>query len=89
MRNIISILVFVLGTCGFFGANSYNENYYTMPCEVIEVQADEIVVTEVTGNDWVVYAEGYKIGDKVKATFYNNHTENNRFDDEIVNLKRI
>ena len=86
VRTIISCVAFTFVTIGFLAINGYNENYYTMNCEVIEIAEDDLIfIVDPTGNEWGVCADGFHLGDTVKATFFNNLT-NNRGDDEVTNL---
>ena len=65
------------------------ECHYNYDAIVTEVKGDEVLFEDSTGNLWEYEDEGYKVGDKVRLTFYTNHTDNNRLDDEITKIKRI
>lgn len=90
MRKVITTIKnYALATfiiIGFLAVNGYNENYYTMNCEVIEVVDDVIYILDSTNNMWGVCAEGVNVGDTVKATFFTNYTNNNRLDDEVTDF---
>ena len=50
---------------------------------------DEVVVIDEQNEIWSFYGKSYLIGEKVKLVMFNNYTENNIHDDEIVNVKII
>lgn len=79
------ILLFLLGLMLCAG---YVESHYTMDATVTDIQgADIVTFCDNTDNEWVVYTDGYKVGDKVTLTFFDNNTVT-RYDDQVINFKR-
>lgn len=60
----------------------YYIHHYTMDCVVVDVEAQNVVVEDTTGNVWEFYGNDYLIGDKISVTFYDNGTDNRK--DDII-----
>lgn len=85
---MIILAVVVLFICP--GIAGWYETHYTIEAKVIDIEADGCVVVEdTTGNIWADYAEGFRIGDKVKVTFFTNYTDETRKDDIIEKIKKF
>lgn len=65
------------------------ESQYSMDGIIIDVNSDEILVEDITGNIWAFEGKGYAVDDIVRVTFFNNHTDNTRLDDEIIEVIKI
>lgn len=87
--NIISIVLIIIMFIVLPSATGYIENHYTIACVVDTINKDNITIKDKTGNLWSFYGDGFKAGDRVKVTFYNNTTNNTRYDDEIIKVKKI
>ena len=66
----------------------YNDTHYTMKGEVCSIFSDEITVMDKTGNLWDFSGDGYTVGENVRITFYTNHTNDTRKDDEVVKVSK-
>lgn len=86
MRKIKEFFVGAMVMVGFFGIMGWAGNLettYNMDAEVIQ----EGVLLDARGDIWDFEDDNFKIGDKVKVTFFNNYTINKISDDEIVKMK--
>lgn len=86
MRKIKELFVGAMVMVGFFGIMGWAGNLettYNMDAEVIQ----EGVLLDARGDIWDFEDDNFKIGDKVKVTFFNNYTINKISDDEIVKMK--
>ena len=91
-NKITSVIQFVLFATIFIivpGFVGRLENIYTMKATVTQIQGEEIIVEDSTGNVWAFSGNGYLEGDKLQLTFDTNYTDNNRLDDEIIKAKII
>ena len=91
MKNFIkATLAFITIFLILPGFAGYLETHYTMEAKVVNFEVGNIVIIEdTTGNLWAVEAEGFKVGDKVKATFCTNYTDNKREDDSVEKIKKF
>lgn len=80
------VVVVVLLCLGFYGACWY-QTHYTRDCIVIEVTDDYVMVKDKQHNYWKFVGDGFEIGQVVRLTFYNNHTDTDLIDDEIVDVE--
>ena len=81
---MLVVLFTSLTICGYY------ETHYTREADVMEVKGDTIVVVDwFSGNSWEFYGDGYKVGDEVKMKMFNNYTDNDITDDEILDVKII
>lgn len=86
MRKIKEFFVGAMVMVGFFGIMGWAGNLettYNMDAEVIQ----EGVLLDTRGDIWDFEDDNFKVGDKVKVTFFNNYTINKISDDEIVKMK--
>jgi hypothetical protein len=79
---VISIVLCCQGLIG------YVETHDTYNAEIVYIENDKVIVEDATNNAFVFYGDGYKEGDKVRITYFNNYTLN-RQDDEIIKVKTI
>ena len=86
MRKIKEFFVGAMVMVSFFGIMGWAGNLettYNMDAEVIQ----EGVLLDSRGDIWDFEDDNFKVGDKVKVTFFNNYTINKISDDEIVKMK--
>lgn len=86
MRKIKELFVGAMVMVGFFGIMGWAGNLettYNMDAEVIQ----EGVLLDARGDIWDFEDDNFKVGDKVKVTFFDNYTINKISDDEIVKIK--
>lgn len=86
MRKIKEFFVGAMVMVGFFSIMGWAGNLettYNMDAEVIQ----EGVLLDARGDIWDFEDDNFKVGDKVKVTFFNNYTINKISDDEIVKMK--
>lgn len=86
MRKIKEMLMGVVVMVGFFGIMGWAGNLettYNMDADIIQ----EGVLLDARGDIWDFEDDNFKVGDKVKVTFFNNYTINKISDDEIVKMK--
>ena len=92
MKKLNTLLVTIIGIIVFFVlpaiADTY-QSYYTQYGEVYLCDINETLIVDATGNIWSVYNTEFNEGETVKITFYTNHTDYTREDDEIVKIKRV
>jgi len=65
------------------------DNNYSMNGVITEINSAEILVEDITGNIWAFEGHGYIVGENVRVSFFNNHTDNIRTDDEIIKVTKI
>ena len=86
MRKIKEFFVGAMVMVCFFalmGLAGNLETTYNMDAEVIQ----EGVLLDARGDIWDFEDDNFKVGDKVKVTFFDNYTINKISDDEIVKMK--
>lgn len=84
----IFLLVFIIIPSVVGGLETRYNRYGT----VIEVNTEETLIEDKTGNIWAIYTEektNFKVGDEVKMRMYNNYTDNKINDDEILKVKKL
>lgn len=83
---IIIIIVFVL----MYVLASYVETHYTREgCKVIAVEGTYVTVEDECGYTWGFACEShddYQLGELVDLKMFTNHTNNNIYDDEIIEV---
>ena len=82
------IVLFCIMVVVLFHFVSYIERTDVKEAVVIEVNNDEVVVVDRAGQEWAFYGDEYSVNERVKLIIDNNHTEDNLFDDEIINVKK-
>jgi hypothetical protein len=88
MRKIKEMLMGVVVMVGFFAIMGWAGNLettYNMDAVVIE----KGVILDARGDIWDFDDDKFKVGDKVKVTFFDHYTINKISDDEIVKMKLI
>lgn len=82
--SIIAIILIVFATVG------YIETHYTQTGIITEVSDNnEVTVKDQTGNKWLFESTDFEEGQIVKIKFNTNHTDSNRLDDTIENVKAL
>lgn len=62
----------------------YVECHYTQDATITALEEDsEVVLVDARGEEWSFFGDGYEVGQKVKVTFYTNHTDRYIYDDVI------
>lgn len=87
---IIAIIVCFGAFVGSVSWGHYATNHYHKLGTVTTVYKDTILIEDIEGDVWEVYADDLKAGDNVKMTMFTNLTRNNFYDDvvEKVEIKR-
>ena len=76
---VFAILVAIVG---------YVECHYTQDATITALEEDdEVVFVDARGEEWSFFGEGYEVGQKVKVTFYTNHTDRDIYDDVVSIVK--
>ena len=92
-KNIITIFQMIIVSVIFVASLafcSYVESHYSIKGRVYQVEDNIVTFEDKTGNLWdAITDEDLTKGQEVKIYFYNNHTDNTRFDDELINYKVI
>jgi len=88
LENTIAIVMMMMCFVVMPGLAGYIETHYTMTCEVDNVEGEIITVLDGTGNLWDFCGDGFRKGDRVKVTFFNNTTDYTRYDDEIIKVEK-
>ena len=79
---VVLLLVIIPGIVGTI------ETQYSMISTVVAVEKDIIVVEDTTGNVWSFEGDDFRTGDEVVVTFFTNHTDSTRQDDEIKKVEK-
>ena len=76
---VFAILVAIVG---------YVECHYTQDATITALEEDgEVVLVDARGEEWSFFGDGYEVGQKVKVTFYTNHTDGYIYDDVVYIVK--
>ena len=76
---VFTILVAIVG---------YVECHYTQDATITTLEEDgEVVLVDTRGEEWSFFEDGYEVGQKVKVTFYTNHTDGYIYDDVVYIVK--
>lgn len=89
MKKIIVCLTFIGVIFLTMLSANYAETHYSKKAEVVTVVGNSISIEDENGDRWLFYGKGFERGDKVRVIMYNNHTDLNIYDDEIVKVKKI
>ena len=66
----------------------YVECHYTQDATITALEEDgEVVLVDARGEEWSFFGDGYEVGQKVKVTFYTNHTDGYIYDDVVYIVK--
>lgn len=84
---ILAIIAFVV----VLGRVGYWENHYTTTATVVDIKNENILIEDETGNLWeCLFDENdFVIGNTVKVTMFNGHTDLDIYDDEIEKMEKI
>ena len=67
---------------------SYVECHYTQDATITALDEDgEVVFVDARGEEWSFFGDDYEVGQKVKVTFYTNHTDGYIYDDVVYIVK--
>lgn len=89
-KNIITTISGILVVCGLITLLGIEDNiktHYEKEAIVIGYQGYDTRVEDKQGNIWVFESSDYELGDELILTMYTNHTDENIYDDEIINVK--
>ena len=76
---VFAILVSIVG---------YVQCHYTQDATITALgEDDEVVFVDARGEEWSFFGEGYEVGQKVRVTFYTNHTDRCIYDDVVYMVK--
>ena len=76
---VFAILVAIVG---------YVECHYMQDATITTFEEDgEVVLVDARGEEWSFFGDGYEVGQKVKVTFYTNHTDGYIYDDVVYIVK--
>lgn len=89
-KNIITTISGILVVCSLIillGIENHIKTHYKREAIVIDYQGYDTKVEDKQGNIWVFEGSNYELGDEVILSMYTNHTDENIYDDEIINVK--
>lgn len=89
-KNIITTISGILVVCSLIillGIENHIKTHYKREAIVIDYQGYDTKVEDKQGNIWVFEGSNYELGDEVVLSMYTNHTDENIYDDEIINVK--
>lgn len=89
-KNIITTINGILVVCGLItllGIENHIKTHYKREAVVIGYHGYDTKVEDKQGNIWVFEGSNYELGDEVVLSMYTNHTDENIYDDEIINVK--
>lgn len=81
---IVGFIIFI----GLYGLCGYSDSTYKKEVEVVEKYDNVILLEDAQGELWEFDNYDCKVGDMLTATFFNNRTYDNKYDDEILKLKK-
>lgn len=62
----------------------YVECHYTQDATITALEENgEVVFVDARGEEWSFFGNGYEVDQKVKVTFYTNHTDRYIYDDVV------
>ena len=84
LRVIAIVIVFAI----LIAIVGYVECHYTQDATITALEEDgEVVLVDARGEEWSFFGDGYEVGQKVKVTFYTNHTDGYIYDDVVYIVK--
>ena len=96
MNKIIKGIIIIIGFCAVFfliGRIGWHETHVTKLGSIVAIEEKEngtiVTMKDSEGFLWEFFGEGYNLHDIVSADFWNNGTDLNQYDDELVNVKII
>lgn len=91
IREVVVFTIVFFAIVWFLSIGDTIDHNYTMWCNVYEVNGDEVLFIDDTGNIWAIENDRgieYTEGERVKIYFFDNYTTD-RKDDEITKVKKI
>lgn len=90
VANLIKKLLIVTTVVGSFVLLTWSNTFYTRhECMVVSYKEDIVVAEDKNGNLWEFQADGLEIGDVVNLQMATNGTEENIYDDEVLDFKLV
>ena len=92
IKGIATGTTFLAMMIGALFIGGYCDSTYDMQCKVVSTNNTEVVVEDVSGEQWVFDTEqksDYRVNDTVKVVFATNGTEHHRWDDVIIKVKKV
>lgn len=92
IKGIATGITFLSMMIGALFIGGYCDSTYDMQGKVVSTNNTEVVVEDVSGEQWVFDAEqksDYRVNDTVKVVFATNGTEHRRWDDVIIKVKKV
>lgn len=93
MKNILLTVASIIAGVIFFviapSLGDYIDTHYTREdCTIVEITEDYAVAVDKYGDEWSWYIEetNLEVGNLVDLKMYNNHTEYDIYDDEVVSV---
>ena len=82
--NILKAIAIVTVFATLVAMVGYVECHYTQDATITALEEDgEVVFVDARGEEWSFFGDGYKVGQKIKVTFYTNHTDRYIYDDVV------
>ena len=82
--NILKVIAIVIVFATLVTMVGYVECHYTQDATITALEEDdEVVFVDARGEEWSFFGDGYEVGQKVKVTFYTNHTDRYIYDDVV------
>lgn len=86
-KNVVESIIIVFAIVFGLGAIGYVDTHGTVYGEVTEV-SDGLVTFNTGDSVWSFYGDGFKTGDRIKATIY-DHGTSTIADDEVIKAKKV
>ena len=80
MKKFCLAIMFLVG----FVASMWIENTYNREASVVSVKNGVTTFEDLTGNLWEAETTEFEYGSEVILIMFNNHTDTNIYDDEII-----
>lgn len=87
VRNAVVTVVVVAVALLVVGRVGYWETHYNREGIVTSIEGDTVVVTDTTGNEWVMEGEPLSVGDKVTLRMHTQGTDSVITDDTVVSVR--
>ena len=68
---------------------SYSDTHYNRDAEIVKVSGSTVTAMDNCGYTWRFEADDLAVNDIVVLKMFNNHTDNNIYDDEVVDVKLL
>lgn len=92
IKGIATGTAFIAMMIGALFIGGYCDSTYDTQCKVVSTNDIEVVVEDVSGEQWVFDAKqksDYRVNDTVKVVFAMNGTEHYKYDDVIIKVKKV